>query len=113
MVTFTLGGQWAALQSVAWTGMFINFVQTAPVGEALKMTFDGEHPCSVCHLVREGRKSQESDRELQSSSQIKLLPLPVFELALSHPEPPPPAFATDTLHTTGNPPPPKPPPRRA
>lgn len=113
MVTFTLGGQWVALQSVAWTGMFINFVQTAPVGEALKMTFDGEHPCSICHLVREGRKSQESDREPQSSSQIKLLPLPILDLALSHPAQLQPAFATDALPASGTPAPPKPPPRRA
>lgn len=113
MVTFTLGWQWVALQSVAWTGMFINFVQSAPVGEALKMTFDGEHPCSICHLVREGRKSRESEREPQSASQIKLLPLPVFHLALTHPEQPLPAFATDTLHAAGIPAPPKPPPRRA
>jgi hypothetical protein len=55
----SVGCHWAVLQSVAWVGMAISYSHSAPIGEALVKTFDGNHPCSVCKFVAEGKKSQD------------------------------------------------------
>ncbi len=52
----SLGIQWALLQSVAWTGMLISWSQEVSLVEAVKNTFDGEHPCPLCKAVESGRK---------------------------------------------------------
>src|SRR6266446_410861 len=53
-----IGGHWALLQSIAWTGMIINFSQNSTWKEAIKKTFDGKHPCQLCKAVAEGKKSE-------------------------------------------------------
>jgi hypothetical protein len=54
----SIGGHWAVLQSVAWMGMTVNFVQTDPLPEALRKTFDGQHPCGLCKVVAKGKQSE-------------------------------------------------------
>ena len=56
-MVFATGSHWVMLQSVAWAGMFMRYVQVDDVGTALEKTFDGEHPCPLCHRVREGRRT--------------------------------------------------------
>jgi len=53
------GGQWLALQTVAWTTMLIEYSQRAPLGEAIRMTFDEKHPCALCSQVRKGRQQEQ------------------------------------------------------
>ena len=55
LLSFSLGLHWAALQSVAWTSMFLERVQQGTLFEALQTTLDGKHPCRICLVVREGR----------------------------------------------------------
>lgn len=55
-----IGGHWAILQSVAWVGMAISYSQDAPLAEALRKTFDGQHPCKMCKVVQEGKKSEQN-----------------------------------------------------
>ena len=52
------GGHWAVLQSVAWTGMVIEYSKTSPLGVALEKTFSGKNPCELCHVVTEGREKE-------------------------------------------------------
>jgi len=54
----SLGFQWLALQSVAWTTMLVANARHAPLSEAVAKTFDGAHPCALCHLVANGKKSE-------------------------------------------------------
>ncbi len=87
LVCLTLGLHWAALQTVAWTAMVVERTQTASLGEALQTTFDGQHPCKLCKLVRAGKSSEQ-----KSESQLKLtkLELPIPESSghfLTAPEP--------------------------
>jgi hypothetical protein len=42
--------------------MLVSRAQEAGVEEAVRTTFDGEHPCSLCAVVEEGRK-QEREKE--------------------------------------------------
>ena len=62
-VVATLGGHWLALQSVAWGRMLVAFSQTESVGNALRMTFDGKHPCHLCRKVMQGAQRERQDQE--------------------------------------------------
>jgi hypothetical protein len=59
-----IGLHWIALQSVAWTTMVIEYSKHAPLCQAITQTFDGAHPCSLCHAVNKGKNSEKkSDLE--------------------------------------------------
>lgn len=69
----TMGGHWAALQTVAWVGMAVEFSETEDLATALSKTFDGKHPCRVCQFVREGKAA-----EKKSDAQVDLKKLDSF-----------------------------------
>ena len=70
LLSCTLGLHWAALQSVAWTTMLVERAQTASFTAALKTTFDGQHPCKLCQVVRAGQSA-----EKKSEATLKLVKL--------------------------------------
>ena len=111
-LSLSLGLHWALLQSVAWAGMVVNYSQTAPLTEALAKTFDGQHPCQLCKLVNEGKKSEQKQETQKPvikfevflvSNQVVLFP-PGFDS--------PQVAASDPL-TVRSQTPPTPPPRQA
>ena len=63
----SIGLHWIALQSLAWTTMVIDYSKSAPLCQAIAQTFDGAHPCSLCHVVNKGKNS-EKKQDLQSST---------------------------------------------
>jgi hypothetical protein len=63
-LAISIGLHWALLQSVAWVGMVVNYAQSAPLGQALAKTFDGQHPCKLCKVVKNGQ-STEKKQEAQ------------------------------------------------
>ncbi|MCI0540627.1 MAG: hypothetical protein L0Z50_35955 [Verrucomicrobiales bacterium] len=77
LIAFTLicaiGGHWAVLQSVAWVGMVISYSQDSPLKEALVKTFDGQHPCKLCKVVREGKKSEQKQALLKVETKLDFL----------------------------------------
>jgi hypothetical protein len=60
-----IGLHWVALQSFAWTSMLIEYSKRAPLCQAIAQTFDGAHPCSLCHVVATG-KASEKKTDVQS-----------------------------------------------
>lgn len=81
------GGHWALLQTVAWVGMAVSYSQESTLREALVKTFDGQHPCQLCKVVRHGEKAaQNKDAPkpmtkldlFAGSAHSTLLPLPRF-----------------------------------
>lgn len=67
------GTHWVALQGVAYGSMLVRNAQTAPLGEALARTFDGRHPCPLCHAVQSGRQEEEKQRAtLSPESRLEL-----------------------------------------
>jgi hypothetical protein len=62
-----IGLHWVALQSVAWTTMVIEYSKRAPLCQAIEQTFDGTHPCSLCHIVSKGKNSEKKS-SLQSAA---------------------------------------------
>jgi hypothetical protein len=62
-----IGLHWIALQSLAWTTMIIDYSKRAALRQAITQTFDGAHPCSLCHTVNKGKNSERKS-DLQSPS---------------------------------------------
>lgn len=87
----SIGLPWAALQSVAWIGMAVTYtVEKGSVLEGLSDTFDGEHPCPLCHAVSSGQekeKKQQQDNGISLKKKLEMLP--VSHLQLWHPKMPP------------------------
>ena len=59
-----IGLQWLTLQSIAWTAMIVDYSKRGSLCEAIARTFDGAHPCSLCHIV-EKEKTTEKKSDLQ------------------------------------------------
>ena len=47
--------------------MIIDYSKRAPLRQAITQTFDGGHPCSLCHAVNHGKNSERKS-DLQSPS---------------------------------------------
>jgi hypothetical protein len=52
------GSHWVILQSVAWTGMLAENLQSNSFQEAILKTFDGKHPCCLCKEIAKGKQSE-------------------------------------------------------
>lgn len=70
---FSLGLQWIALQSVAWTAMLVQNARHQPLSEAVARTFDGAHPCDLCHAVAAGKKSEQKSQVSPTYAKIDLI----------------------------------------
>ena len=81
----------AVLQAVAWTGMLVENVQSGDdLEDAVAKTFDGEHPCGLCHLVEDATKSGGEEKEeapLPTVQVLDLKLLPLDRVALLPPAP--------------------------
>ena len=64
------GGHWVVLQTVAWTEMLADNLQTSSVSEAITKTFDGAHPCKLCKQISSGKQAE---KKSELSLQIKKL----------------------------------------
>jgi hypothetical protein len=72
VLCLALGLQWALLQGIAWTGMFISFAREGSVIEAVEKTFDGQHACALCKKVQEGTQdSSNHDQGTQEEDAAK------------------------------------------
>lgn len=55
---FSSGGQWTALQCVAWANMVREYSEVVPFGQALEMTLSGKYPCAMCKAIAEKKQSE-------------------------------------------------------
>lgn len=55
----SIGLHWGVLQTAAWVGMVVTYSRDGSVAEALVKTFDGKHPCHVCKVVENGKRSEQ------------------------------------------------------
>jgi hypothetical protein len=53
-----LGAHWALLQTVAWTTMLANNLQSSSFHDAVTKTFGGRHPCYLCKAIAAGKQSE-------------------------------------------------------
>jgi len=80
----TLGAHWALLQTVAWTTMLADNLQSCSFRDAVVKTFDGQHPCCLCKAIATAKKS-ENKNELTSQAQRLEFPLTKEEFAFVPP----------------------------
>ncbi len=68
-----IGLHWIALQSFAWATMIIDYSKRAPLCQAIAQTFDGAHPCSLCHVVGKGKNSEKKQDLDSPASKIDMI----------------------------------------
>jgi len=51
-----LGAHWSLLQTVAWTTMLADNLQSCSFRDAVVKTFDGQHPCCLCKAIAAGNE---------------------------------------------------------
>ncbi len=44
-----------------------------PLSEAVARTFDGNHPCDLCHVVASGQKSEKKSEILETTGKLDLI----------------------------------------
>jgi hypothetical protein len=66
------GAHWLVLQSVAWTGMLVTRASNGSLIEAVKLTFDGAHPCALCERIEAGRKGEKQQENSALPLKIEL-----------------------------------------
>jgi len=83
------GGHWAVLQSVAWTGMVIEYSKDSPLAEVLAKTFGGQAPCKICTAIEAGKEKEsrlpatvKTDKKIDKffSLAVQSAPLPAEEM---------------------------------
>ncbi len=67
---YLAGGHWAVLQTVAWSGMVLDYSRVHGLQKGVEETFDGKHPCPMCKKVAEGvhKESTQPDKQQQQAS---------------------------------------------
>jgi hypothetical protein len=107
------GGNWSAIQCVAWANMIRDYSQVVPLPEAVSMTFSGKYPCELCKAIAEEKSSQQQKMLGLDKLQKKFL-RPTEISALSGPLAKDFAYALASFSFSSRPTaPPAPPPRSA
>ncbi len=74
----SLGGHFALLQTFAWGTMLMSYSKNASFGEAARKTFDGEHPCPMCKLVKQSKEREKEKVLVKAEAKLDVvLPVPV------------------------------------
>jgi len=114
LLAVSLATPWTVLQSVAWFGMVLTYSQETTLARALAMTFDGKHPCKLCHIIQQGQSEERQQGRKTAQPPDKMqLGLPPEIVRLFHP---PIAACVSGVRVFPDPrydPPPVPPPRLA
>jgi hypothetical protein len=82
----TLGAHWALLQTVAWTTMLANNLQSGSFHQAVTKTFDGNHPCCLCKAIAAAKKSEKKSEVVSSTMKMEFPPV-VAGFTFISPEP--------------------------
>jgi len=112
LLVLSLGLHWAFLQTVAWTGMLVSYAQQGTFAEAVSKTFDGEHPCTMCKVVQQGRAAERQQEQQAAKTGLKLEPSLIWrEAVVLPPIPRGWVCGPDIFSSSRNDEPPKPRPR--
>ncbi len=71
LLVIVIGAHWAVLQSAAWAGMLVSYSRGATVQEAWSKTFDGQHPCKLCKIVKTGQASEKKTDRLKLETKLE------------------------------------------
>ena len=68
----SMGGHLALLQTIAWGNMLVDFSGKTSFSEAVGKTFDGEHPCPLCKVVKKSKRDDEKKPLLKSEMKMEI-----------------------------------------
>ena len=71
----TLSAHWALLQTVAWTTMLANNLQSCNIHDAVTKTFDGDHPCNLCNAIAAAKKSDQQKQITVEKQKLEFPPI--------------------------------------
>jgi hypothetical protein len=74
----SMNGHFAMIQTFAWGNMLWTYSNESSLSEAIEKTFDGEHPCHLCKLVKKSKNEDNQKPLLKSEIKMEIaLPKPV------------------------------------
>jgi hypothetical protein len=74
----SMGGHFALLQTIAWGNMLVEYSSKGSLTEAVGKTFDGEHPCHLCKVVKKSKSEEKKKPLLKSEMKWEVaMPAPV------------------------------------
>jgi hypothetical protein len=74
----SMGGHLALLQTIAWGNMLVDYSSKGSLTEAVGKTFDGEHPCHLCKVVKKSKSEEKKKPLLKSEMKWEVaMPAPV------------------------------------
>lgn len=71
----TISAHWALLQTVAWTTMLANNLQSRSLPDAVAMTFDGQYPCPLCKAIAAAKKSEQKNQIAFENQRLEFTPV--------------------------------------
>jgi len=71
LLVVIISAHWTVLQSAAWVGMLVTYSHGATIQEAWDKTFDGKHPCKLCHLVKSARATEKQQDTLKTDIKLE------------------------------------------
>lgn len=74
-LVLSTGLHWAALQTVAWTGMLASNLRGNDFSQAVSKTFDGRHPCCLCKAIAAAQKSEKKSDAVSPVSKMEFPPV--------------------------------------
>jgi hypothetical protein len=60
----SIGAHWGVLQVVAWAQMIKSYTAEKGLVQGIEETFNGEHPCKMCHKIAESKKHTDEQTPL-------------------------------------------------
>ncbi len=68
----------ALLQTIAWGNMLVDGSGKGSFSEAMDKTFDGEHPCHLCKVVKKSKSEEQKKPLLKAEMKWEVaMPAPV------------------------------------
>lgn len=111
LLVVAISTPWALVQSLAWLNMLATYSRQANLKQAIQMTFDGKHPCRLCHLAQNVKREQREQHRTVCAEDKLQLGLPPQMVFLITPPPADPASIEQSTPVSRCDQPPSPPPR--
>ncbi|KAB2673411.1 MAG: hypothetical protein DVB31_03720 [Verrucomicrobia bacterium] len=85
LLSLSLGLHWTVVQSVAWAGMLVTRAHADSLSTAIRTTFDGQHPCTLCKAVAAGKAAEKQAPASQFVPKLDLCNATATEISIRAP----------------------------
>ena len=68
-----MNGHFGVLQTMAWSKMLLDYTRAnGSLIQGAKQTFDGNHPCSMCHSIAKAKENEKKSPVLATTIKFEL-----------------------------------------